>query len=152
MWVMHEFRKFAVDNISHNPEMKLEYLALTDSVERLVRRPPPTPKKTDRKGKGKDTSNYASGKKSWTKGKSLGELALMQNGGVFPQDVSVSGGINLLNLGSMPGLGIDWGDSEDDDLEVGGKQGLRVETVEGVRFCDVPRVRIFEKDILGGRL
>src|SRR6266536_3734708 len=59
MWVMREFRKFAVDNISHNPDMKLEYLALDSSVERLVRRKVSTSKteKKDQKGKGKDNSN-----------------------------------------------------------------------------------------------
>jgi hypothetical protein len=48
-------------------------------------------------------------------------------------------------------------DSEDDDaaewgIGISGKIGLKVETMDGLRFCDVTGVRIFEKDILGGRL
>jgi hypothetical protein len=139
VWVMREFRKFAVDTVSHNPEMKLEYLALEDTVERLVRR---TPKKVDKKGKGKEKAGAG-------RGKSLAELALLQHG--IPQSPIV-GSNSLLKLGFAASLAIDAGDSEDEDLEVGGKMGLRVETMEDIHFSDIPGVRIFEKGVLYDRL
>src|SRR5437016_11790065 len=60
-WVVREIRKFAVDCVSNNPEMKLEYIALENTVERLVRRA----KKTKLKGKGKAMDKG--------KGKEMGE-------------------------------------------------------------------------------
>ena len=47
-WVMRETRKFAVDVICHNPTMKLEYLALDQSVDRLVCRKPMLKPKVDK--------------------------------------------------------------------------------------------------------
>lgn len=53
-WVLREIRKFVVDNVSHHPSMKLEFVALDGNVERLIRpvagaaRP-----KGERKDKGK---------------------------------------------------------------------------------------------------
>jgi hypothetical protein len=139
VWVMREFRKFTVDTVSHNPDMKLEYLALEDMVERLVRR---TPKKVDKKGKGKEKAGAG-------KGKSLAELALLQNG--IPQN-HLAGSNSLLKLGIAASLALDAGESEDEDLEVGGKMGLRVETMEDIHFSDIPGVRIFEKGVLYDRL
>jgi hypothetical protein len=37
-WVIRELRNFAIDNISHYPELKLEYIALDSTVERVVRK------------------------------------------------------------------------------------------------------------------
>jgi hypothetical protein len=44
-WVVRELRSFAIDNIAHYPELKLEYLALDSTVERVVRKKV-DPKKT----------------------------------------------------------------------------------------------------------
>jgi hypothetical protein len=143
---MREFRKFAVDNIAHNPGMKLEYLALETSVERLVRRAPVQKVVVDKKGKGKE--------KLSTKGKTLAQLALAQH----TSWSSTSGigignaGLDGLSLAPIPGYPTSWDESDEDDLDIGGKMGLRIETVEGIRFSDVSGVRIFEKDILLGRL
>jgi hypothetical protein len=154
MWVMREFRKFAVDSISHNPEMKLEYLALDTSVERLVRRTPkPSQKrKVDVKGKGKETSKDT--ESGTVKGiTSLAEL-IMEPGGGWTADFlhgssSVADGTNgMFEVASS--------DDESEYYGLGGGglsgKGLRIETVEGIKFCDVPGVRIFEKDVLWGRL
>lgn len=48
----------------------------------------------------------------------------------------------------------EWQASSEEDEGWGpvGKAGLKVETVEGVRFGDVTGVRIFERDVVGGRL
>jgi len=134
VWVMREFRKFTVDIVSHNPEMKLEYLALDTSVERLARRKSPPKKKATKdingKGKAKELDLVSA--------KALAELALGNSG---PSS----------GWGDNPNAYFDLAESSDDEDGLG-KSGLRIETVEGVRFCDVTGVRIFEKEILSGRL
>lgn len=130
-WVVREIRKFAVDSVSHNPEMKLEYIALENTVERLVRRA----KKTKSKGKGKAME------KGKGKGKEMG-------GG------TTSGGPAVPTLDSILSPPPISESSEDEYLnsedEVG--PGLKLETLEGVRFYDIFGVRIFRKDVMMGRL
>lgn len=160
MWVMREVRKFAVDSISHNPKMKLEYLALDTSVERLVRRF----KKLKRKSKGKSVD----------KGKGMGKDMQLDvlNGfpsfgdsGIFDLGANSSssiGGGPSSGVGGGGGVGLFGTEAEsteeesfvtDDDFAMfTGKPGLRVETIDGIRFHDVVGVRIFAKDVLGGRL
>jgi hypothetical protein len=141
MWVHREFRKFAVDALSHNPHIKLEYIALDTSVDRLVRRSKAKlNKKSDRKGKGKATDNA----------KALAEMVLGP-GGTWPD----GGVINTSSAAVTNGLLFDWQISSDEELDpapVVGKLGLRIETAEGIRFSDIVGVRIFEKDVIGGRL
>ena len=144
VWVMHEFRKFTVDNISHNPHMKLEYIALDTSIERLVRRVP-TKKKADIKGKGKELAPIVK--------KPFAQLVLGSRSGWPDGTSSFSSSLSSTGLDSLHLLE----DSEDDEgvewgVGVSGKIGLKVETMEGMRFCDVVGVRIFEKEILGAKL
>jgi hypothetical protein len=143
---MQEFRKFAVDNISHNPDMKLEYLALDTSVERLVRSTPQKKTPQDKKGKGKETSI--------TKGKTLAQLAQAQNmGWSSTGGVGIgSNALDILNGVGMTGYLAAWDESDDEDLDIGGESGLKIETVENIPFYEVTDVRIFEKDVLLGRL
>ncbi|KAI9786561.1 MAG: hypothetical protein M1816_007885 [Peltula sp. TS41687] len=54
-WVMRELRKFAMDNVAHHPDMKLEYIALEGTVEALVR-------KTTEKKAGKQQRSGPAGK------------------------------------------------------------------------------------------
>ncbi|KAH7385118.1 F-box domain-containing protein [Cadophora sp. MPI-SDFR-AT-0126] len=129
-WVMREFRKFAVDVICHNPSMKLEYLALDQALDRLVRRKPMLKPKVDKKGKGKEAN--------WTSAKALAELVMGSAA------ISTSGGWNEESKYDFP-------DSSDDEDGIV-KTGLRVETIDGIRFSDVLGVRIFERDILTGKL
>jgi len=144
LWVMREFRKFAVDNIAHNPDMKLEYLALDTSVERLVRRKQPKTgkeKAADKKGKGK-----AKGMDNTSK--ALAELII----GLGSSSTWGDGGSSSSNGLATPVL-FEWQESSDDEDPVAiSKTGLKVETIEGIRFCDVTGVRIFETDVLAGRL
>lgn len=145
--------------------MKLEYLALDHSVERLVRRvpvpssPPKEKPASDAKGKGKkiETGAGATSKKAFAQ-LVLGSSTL----GLWPDGSSMSPGL-AASLGTGGGGGgadavLLAEDSEDEDVGAGwgtgvsGKIGLKVETMEGMRFCDVTGVRIFEKDVLGGRL
>ena len=54
--ISRESRKFTIDNITHCPELKIKYLAMSGLVFELARRPKPwKAKKTvkDTKGKGK---------------------------------------------------------------------------------------------------
>lgn len=133
VWVMREFRKFTVDIVSHNPDMKLEYLALDNAVERLARRKAPPPKKLkDSKGKGKAKEL------DLVSAKALAELALGNSG-------------SSASWGDSANAYFDLGESSDDEDGLG-KSGLRIETVEGARFCDVTGVKIFEKEIITGRL
>jgi len=130
-WVIREIRKFAVDSVSHNPEMKLEFIALENTVERLVRRM----KKPKSKGKGKATDK-GKGKETST-GSSAGSSSV-----AFPTIESIL---------APPAIS----DSSDDESvnsedEVG--PGLKLETLEGVRFYDIYGVRIFRKDVMMGRL
>ena len=55
VWVMRETKKFLVDNLSHFPDLKLEWLSIDDdhSAEHIVR-PLQTPKTTKKKSKGKE--------------------------------------------------------------------------------------------------
>ena len=122
--------------------MILEYIALDNSVARLVRRLPLPIQKVDYKGKGKEVSGSLenSSKKSYT------QMVLGSNGS-WPDGASLALGL---------GASVSDEESEDDDgsewgLSISGKT-LKVETIEGIRFCDVTGVRIFEKDVLGGRL
>jgi len=129
--------------VAHNPDLKLEYIALVDNVERLVRRKP-TPKSTklgDKKGKGKASS------KMDNTSKALAELIIGLGTSSSWGDGSGAG-----NGTATPML--EWQDSSDDEESINGLgvPGLKIETIEGIRFCDVSGVRIFEKDILAGRL
>ncbi|KAI9674219.1 MAG: hypothetical protein M1817_002037 [Caeruleum heppii] len=38
-WVMRELRKFAIDVVAHHPQLKLEFIGLDGTVERLLRTP-----------------------------------------------------------------------------------------------------------------
>lgn len=129
-WVFREFRKFTVDVICHNPTMKLEYLAVEQALDRLVRRKPMLKPKVDKKGKGKEMN--------WTSAKALAEL--------------VMGSAAVATTGGWSEDGkYDFPDSSDDEDGIV-KTGLRVETIDGIRFSDVTGVRIFERDVLIGRL
>jgi hypothetical protein len=135
MWVMREFKGFTKDNVAHNPDMKLEYLALQDNVDRLVRRSASSPSKSSKKGKGKSKAKQDSTKQ-------MAEMMLGVN--------NTLGGDGA----TLPPT-FEWQASSEEDEGWGvpvGKAGLKVETVEGVRFGDVSGVRIFERDVVGGRL
>lgn len=57
VWVMRETKRFIIDNLSHFPELKLEWLAIDEDehAERLVRwKAPPKDKEKKAKAKGKE--------------------------------------------------------------------------------------------------
>jgi hypothetical protein len=69
-------------------------------------------------------------------------------GGSWPSGTNGSGATNSA-------VQFDWqasSDEESDPVALTGKSGLKLETVEGVHFTDVSDIRIFEKDVISGRL
>ncbi len=128
IWVMREILRFIVDNLSHHPELKLEWIAMEDErVERVVR-PSETQDKVRQdepanrsKGKGKEKSHVLAG-------------AVMDN--TYP-------------LLPVDGLDSD-SDSEDESRDDGRR--LRFQTFGPLQFYDLWGVKIFEKEIRSGRL
>jgi len=128
-WVIREIRKFAIDSVSHNPEMKLEYIAVDNTVERLVRRvkKPKNKEKAAQKDKGKG------------KAKAVTPLSTPSS---FPTLDTM--------LAPPPDFDASDDESEESDDDLG--PGLKLETLEGVRFYDIYGVRMWRKDVMLGRL
>ena len=129
---MRETKRFLIDNLSHHPHMKLEWISIDDDdrVERLIRASDLPKKDKDAKAKGKQKANSGSG--------SLGGVGgdNSSSNDVFP----VLPPLDSWDNGTS--------DSEDDeDL-----QDTRIETVDNIHFYDVWGVRIFKKEIVHGRL
>lgn len=128
IWVMREILRFIVDNLSHHPELKLEWIAMEDDrVDRVVRPselsdevPENEPAKRS-KGKGKEKSHVP---------------------------------VGATTDGEFPLLTVDGLDSESDSEDEGFDSGtrLRFKTVGPLQFYDVWGVKIFEKELRSGRL
>jgi hypothetical protein len=122
--------------------MKLEYIGMENTVERLVRRVK-IPKSKD-KGKGKAVDT----------GKAVQQPDLPA-GALWANDT-----IEVLDdlepfptLNSMLKTPAEEESSDDESGDEDGlSPGLKLETLEGVRFYDVYGVRIFRKDVMAGRL
>jgi len=133
-----ELPRLVIDNVSNNPGLKLEYLACIDTVERLVRR------KVIKLGK----THTATEKKARSQKKIK---AMQTNWGITPDMLDVNY-IHSTAVDAGLVTPYDWQDSSDDEVEgMYGKNGLRIETLI-LRPCDVVGIRIFEKEILTGRL
>jgi hypothetical protein len=132
-WVIREVRKFAVDSVSHSPEMKLEYLALENTVERLVRR--------IRQPKAKNKGNMVDKGKGKAKESTPSEATGVTS---YPNIMEM---IKPAEEASSSDYESGYGNSEDESVP-----NLKLETLEGVRFYDIFGVRIFRKDVMMGRL
>lgn len=124
---MREILNFIVDNLSHHPELKLEWIAMEDDRLDRVIRPSETAKKGEEESKRRD------------KGKGKAILSPIHNNDDLP----------VLPMS-------DWGsdtdsDEDDDDAFHCGKR-LRLKTVGVLQFYDVWGVKIFDKEIRSGRL
>ncbi|KAL2255021.1 hypothetical protein VTK26DRAFT_4330 [Humicola hyalothermophila] len=181
VWVMRETKRFLIDNVSHYPHLKLEYVSIAedDRVDKLVR----VVRKKKKSGEGAEQGK--SGSSSKTKKDKAAEAA--QKLASFDEqlgevDVSavVAAGMAELDVSSSGSEeeGEDFDDEEDSesgadvegdddgghdtDGEVGGggsgsggklQPGQKIEVIEGLQFCDVDEsVRIFQKEIVAGRL
>lgn len=138
IWAIRETKRYLIDNVSHYPDLPLEWVSIDDEdrVDHLlrVRRQDGTKKNKKKKspsttGKGKQTAA------------SVTSLAAGLSMGLDPAVVAAE----LLG-GSV-------GESSSEE-ENGGfaPNGTRMETVEGVPFWDVYGIKIFQKEIVAGRL
>ncbi len=133
VWVMRETKRFLVDNLSHHPELKLEWIPIDDDTcaERILR-PSEVPKKPKKKSKGKE--------------KAVSPPAF--SNGSASSDVIPILSLDSWDAGSTSaGAGGDESDEDEEEL-----QSIKLETLEGVHFSDVWGVKIFEKEITSGRL
>lgn len=125
IWVMREILRFIVDNLSHHPELRLEWIAMEDDrVDRVVR-------------PSESMEASAAQSQDRPKGKNKGKQPVTAGAdGPFPW---------------LPVEGLDSeSESEDDGFDCGTR--LRFKTVGPLQFYDVWGVKIFEKEIRTGRL
>ncbi|KAL2132136.1 hypothetical protein VTI74DRAFT_4171 [Chaetomium olivicolor] len=172
LWVMRETKRFLIDNISHYPHLKLEWISIDedDLVDRLVRRVQEKPtvqapegagesgkaKDDKAKGKGKQkTSTTGLGSADYTAGSQLAGLSL--TGSLF-SNANIDA-VVAAELGGGGGGGADAtdtdttaGETTEDEEDGDAFWGQKIETVDGISFCDVDGVRIFEKEVFAGRL
>ncbi|KAF4971759.1 hypothetical protein FZEAL_9750 [Fusarium zealandicum] len=122
IWVMREILNFIVDNLSHHPELKLEWIAMEDDRLDRVIRPSDTPEEgVKRRDKGKEKAV------------------------VNPHH-------NDSNLPVLPSWGSESESDEDDDDASNCGKRLRLKTVGVLQFYEVWGVKIFDKEIRSGRL
>lgn len=141
VWVMRETKKFLIDNLSHHPHLKLEWISIDDDdrVERLIRARDLPKRKKEKNNKVK--------KMSATTG-----LGSTSSGLILPS-IETDGSGNSAWLDAIGGNGSsdeseDSGDEEDDERF----RASKIETVGDMRFYDVYGVKIFEKEVVSGRL
>ncbi|KAM4056630.1 F-box-like domain-containing protein [Hirsutella rhossiliensis] len=128
IWVMREILRFIVDNLSHHPELKLEWIAMEDErVDRVVR-------PSEVAGEAREAQPT---KRS--KGKSKGKAHV-------PNGMTLDGAYPLL-----PVDGLESESDSDGEVSDSGTR-LRFKTVGPLQFYDVWGVKIFEKEVRSGRL
>lgn len=128
IWVMREILRFIVDNLSHHPELKLEWIAMEDDrVDRVVR---PSDSSAD-------LSSHEPMNRTKEKGKDKAHVS-------FNSSLSQA----------YPVIPLDGLDSESESESEGMDSGsrLRFKTVGPLQFYDVWGVKIFEKEIRSGKL
>jgi hypothetical protein len=127
VWVMRETKRFLIDNLSHHPHLKLEWISIDeeDRVERLIR-------PSDRAKLNKMASKKAKGKQK--------ALAPGEFGG---------GGNDLFPVLPPPD---NWDNAVSDSDEDDEMESQRIDSVDNIHFYDVWGVRIFKKEIVNGRL
>ncbi|KAK3991292.1 hypothetical protein QBC44DRAFT_379794 [Cladorrhinum sp. PSN332] len=147
VWVMRETKRFLIDNLSHYPELKLEWISIDDDdrVERIIKLLKKK-KKNSRNGskKGKQKENSVSS--SSYSGTNTGlEFAP----GSWSSSVAANeGGWGEATTMAASSSSAD-SESEDDDGEM---RVARIETAGDIHFYDVYDVRIFKKEVVTGRL
>jgi hypothetical protein len=124
VWVMRETKRFLIDALAHYPELKLEWISIDEEAiaEQVIR-----PSKGDKSKKKKTKS------KSKSKGKEKAPTLGGPMSDVYP----------LLSLNDDDGLS----ESEDEENE---DEALALS--QGVSMSDVWGVKIFQKEIISGRL
>jgi hypothetical protein len=112
--------------------LRIDYVAFQESVEMFVRR--------------KAVAKTSSSMNPNAKGKSVDKSAKIL------ADIVLNGVPNWEGAIAHSGSTDDDSSDDEDDESVNYSKGLKVEMIGGMRFVDIPSVRIFEKDILTGAL
>ncbi|KAF4126469.1 F-box domain [Geosmithia morbida] len=135
VWVRREIRRFIVDNLSHHPESKLEWIATQDErVDRVVRASP-----VDEKLQRESTEKQIlRNNKAALETASLGSF--IPHSSTYPM------------LPSIPLESDSDSDSDNDSDDGSDGPRLRFKTVGPMRFYDVWGIKIFEKEIRSGCL
>ncbi|KAI9825681.1 MAG: hypothetical protein M1832_001025 [Thelocarpon impressellum] len=144
-WVMRELRRFAIDNVAHHPHLKLEYIGLDRTVERLLRKPKEAESKRKRMAKAEAKAKALAASAS-----SKADATATTNGtagasAASPPSTSADKDQGKDSDGSSSS-------SDDDDDEEREQPLLKIETLDNVKFYDVYGVRIFRKDVMAGAL
>lgn len=136
LWVVRETLRFMVDNLSHHPEMKLEWIAMEDDrVDRVIR-------------PGDDDDEELCRQRL-----SRAEQQPIITGPFDPPSHPSSGHTSDTSLPLFPPYAIDDEEDSDDELLYGSSESrLRYTTVGPMQFYDVWGIKIFEKEIRSGRL
>lgn len=127
-WVVREMLQFIVDNLSHQPEMKLEWIAMEDDRVNRVVRP--------------SEANDIEGSEAGSRPKSAQSAGKARAIDV-PQKTYPDPPLDQDRYGS---------ETEDEDDVLDGGRRLRFQTEGPLQFYDVWGVKIFEKEIRSGRL
>ncbi|KAK3944882.1 putative f-box domain-protein [Diplogelasinospora grovesii] len=146
VWVMRETKRFLIDNMSHHPEMKLEWISIDDDdrVERIIR-----PADLAKNSNG-ETDVAASSSSSKSKGKGKGKQKVVNTSnaifnGVFPV-------LPPPDSWDVAGNSTDDSESEEDHAADLQHHHQKIQTLENIHFYDVWGVRIFKKEVVTGRL
>ncbi len=137
LWVVRETLRFMVDNLSHYPEMKLEWIAMEDNrVDRVVR---PGESDDDEFGRQRPPRS---------------EQPIITGPFDGPFDLPPHPSSAHASDASLPLFPSDVleGDDSDDELLYDTGSRLRYTTVGPLQFYDVWGIKIFEKEIRSGRL
>ncbi|KAK4165258.1 hypothetical protein QBC43DRAFT_235769 [Cladorrhinum sp. PSN259] len=158
VWVMRETKRFLIDNLSHYPELMLEWISIDDEdrVERIIKLMKRKKKRgvdakivSSKKGKQKessdDSTDFVPG--SWSSSVEANEGG-WGGGSQSPYYGTVVGSGVVTSSGGSLNSGLD-SDSDDDEAEF---RIARIETAGDIHFYDVYDVRIFKKEIVSGRL
>ncbi|KAH9905122.1 hypothetical protein F4778DRAFT_728819 [Xylariomycetidae sp. FL2044] len=130
--VIRETRNFLVDTLSYLPGMKLEWLSMGDEdrdrTVRIIRKTEDSAKKTSKKNKGKGKPVVP-----------IPQFTSLSSNGPYPVFAAAE----------------DWpeaNESSDDSDTDPSSPAVKLELVEGIAYYDVWGVKIFEKEIIHGRL
>lgn len=127
IWVMREVLRFIVDNLSHHPEMKLEWIAMeNDRVDRIVREQ----KQLD----GKEPDEQGQYRDFQTRPKMAKVRTHLHGRGTI-----------------LPSIEYDSESNSDEEIDGTGSR-LRFKTFGPMQFYDAWNVKIFEKEIREGKL